>query len=265
MKRAETPGRKKIQGGSEVRSCALAGCGETFRVSPASSGLTRRFCSVRCKSAHRAAEREQRVGRRICLRCGTEFVPGSMGQPGKYCSIDCRNAAQSRKVSHPCAVCGEMSPPTSPSAARKTCGKRACVSEAKRRSKLGDLNPSRRAKPERMGLCTVEDWNTQPLVRCAQCDSGRDLQRHHIVFRQHVRRAGGDENDPRNQIGLCRPCHSRLHFDVEFPVGLLPDSAFEFAAELLGPGPAYEYIYRRYEGRDARLEALKASHEGVTL
>ena len=38
-------------------------------------------------------------------------------------------------------------------------------------------------------------------------------------------------------------------------LGTLPNQR-EFAREVLGAGPAYEYLRRRYAGQDPRLDAL---------
>lgn len=58
-------------------------------------------------------------------------------------------------------------------------------------------------------------------------------------------------------IALHRDCHAR-HHSRRFPILLasLPDSAFAFAAELLGSGAAYEYLALRYVGSDPRHDAL---------
>jgi hypothetical protein len=52
-------------------------------------------------------------------------------------------------------------------------------------------------------------------------------------------------------------CHRR-HSDAvqRIPLTALPDGAFQFAAELLGPGKAYNELRRTYGGHDERLEEL---------
>jgi hypothetical protein len=80
---------------------------------------------------------------------------------------------------------------------------------------------------------------------------------HHVVYQQHVRRAGGDLNDPRNLMVVSDAEHERHHNRSRpFQLSRLPDSAFEFAAELLGPDAAFNYLRRRYVGDDLRLDAL---------
>lgn len=63
--------------------------------------------------------------------------------------------------------------------------------------------------------------------------------------------------DRRNLVPLGPRCHAAHHNRSRpLPLHRLPDSVFEFAAEVLGPGPAFEYLRRRYAGGDRRLEAL---------
>jgi hypothetical protein len=71
---------------------------------------------------------------------------------------------------------------------------------------------------------------------------------HHLVYEQHVKKAGGDIWDTRNRLWigrLCR-CHARHHNGVRrIPLTMVPAAAREFAAELLGPDVA-ELYWRRY-------------------
>ncbi len=108
-------------------------------------------------------------------------------------------------------------------------------------------------------------------MRCV-CGCGRrGRQRHHVVYCQELRRvarqvAGGPPNvalemelerDARNLVWVAVDCHAGHHArSAQLPLRVLPDSVFEFAAEVLGAGPAYEYLRRRYAGEDPRLEAL---------
>lgn len=92
-------------------------------------------------------------------------------------------------------------------------------------------------------------------MRCLQCGKPA-AQLHHVIYQQHVKRYGGDLGDERNLIPTCVRCHERHHNMTEpFPLSLLPDAFYAFAAELMGPA-AYLYLTRRYEGSDGRLEAL---------
>lgn len=86
---------------------------------------------------------------------------------------------------------------------------------------------------------------------CALCPTTHGITPHHVVYRQHVRRAGGDEWDPRNALPLCEGCHARHHQRVRvIVVGELPASAVEFANELLGEA-AGGYFARYYRAAPA--------------
>lgn len=82
-----------------------------------------------------------------------------------------------------------------------------------------------------------------------------------MVYQQHVRRVGGDLGDPRNFMRIESDAHERHHNRSRvLQLEALPDAAFEFARELLGSA-AYDYLRRRYGGRDDRLDALLNDHE----
>lgn len=107
-------------------------------------------------------------------------------------------------------------------------------------------------------------WRSAAGTRCVHpaCDGCcGSLELHHGVYKQHVRAAGGDVFDPRNALTLGAECHSLHHARVHvFPLAALPDAVYEFAVELFGAQKAYEYLKRRYSGRDERLE--RVLHEG---
>lgn len=73
-------------------------------------------------------------------------------------------------------------------------------------------------------------------------------QMHHLCYRQHVRKHGGDVDDPRNLMALCYD-HHRRHHNRLAPIhrDLLPDVAVEFMEELMGEA-AQDYIARYYQG-----------------
>jgi hypothetical protein len=78
-----------------------------------------------------------------------------------------------------------------------------------------------------------------------------------VIYRQHLRQHGGDLKDPRNLVPMAFDCHFAHHSGAKrLRLRLLPDSVFTFAAELLGPGLAYETLGRYYAGDDPRLAAL---------
>lgn len=111
------------------------------------------------------------------------------------------------------------------------------------------------------------------MRRCV-CGCGRKkgLHRHHCVTQQRLRqvarertRVAGDRvlheaalvTDPRNIVLVAFRCHQAHHAaGPKLALSVLPDSVFEFAADVLGAGPAYEYLARHYHGGDPRLDAL---------
>jgi hypothetical protein len=64
--------------------------------------------------------------------------------------------------------------------------------------------------------------------------------------------------DPDNALTLCNGCHSSHHNRgaLVVPLSALRDENYAFAVALMGAGPAYEYLRRRYAGNDTRLDAL---------
>lgn len=91
--------------------------------------------------------------------------------------------------------------------------------------------------------------------RCVACN-GRGVHRHHVIYAQAVEREGGNVADDRNLVWVCFTCHGNHHGRSKpLDLGMLPDSVFEFAGQLLGPA-GFDYLRRRYVGEDARLEAL---------
>lgn len=78
---------------------------------------------------------------------------------------------------------------------------------------------------------------------------------HHVCYRQHIPAALLD--DERNLVPVAFRCHGNHHAaSKRYLLHMLPDSVFEFAAEVLGPGKAFNYLRRRYDGQDPRLDAL---------
>jgi hypothetical protein len=98
---------------------------------------------------------------------------------------------------------------------------------------------------------------------CAHCGRIKgSWQVHHVIFRQHCRKEGAPQYSPDNALRVCQGaaecCHEREHSAQErIRVSDLRDENIAFAARWLGPGPAYEYLRRRYEDDgDPRLDAL---------
>lgn len=103
-------------------------------------------------------------------------------------------------------------------------------------------------------------------MTCCCCDRPA-VQLHHVCYRQTLRREWTPTaqwptlrvltDDPRNLVPVAHDCHG-AHHNRSRPLMLnvLPDEAFVFARELLGAGPAFEYLRRRYAGEDQRLDDL---------
>jgi hypothetical protein len=85
---------------------------------------------------------------------------------------------------------------------------------------------------------------------------------HHVTYRQTIVAARPADlkaaiADERNLVPVAFRCHANHHARSRpYALSMLPDSVFEFAAELLGPGKAYNRLRRVYVGEDARLDAL---------
>lgn len=100
------------------------------------------------------------------------------------------------------------------------------------------------------------------MSECVMCGLP-SVQDHHVVYVQELRRVRSEapktalREDDRNLVPVCLGCHAQHHNRAApFPLSILPDSVFEFAREVLGVGPAYEYLRRRYIGEDPRLMEL---------
>lgn len=85
----------------------------------------------------------------------------------------------------------------------------------------------------------------------------RVTHRHHVVYQQHVRQHNGDLDDPRNLIPVAWRCHHEHHSRLRpYRMVMLPNEVFDFARDLMGGPAAYEYLARRYDGSDIRLQRL---------
>jgi hypothetical protein len=165
-----------------------------------------------------------------------------------------------------CVICGvSFLAQWSHAEKRKTCSRKCAAALKKQRSaggRKGASNPNfrhgRRAgvrdrSNEPRWYSTMRDYCQSP-----SCLGARGcLAQHHICYAQTVGREDGDLFDPRNGMTLCTSCHLKHHNrHAVLPLTALPSPAFEYAAELLGPEKAYNYLQRRYAGDDPRLDAL---------
>lgn len=104
----------------------------------------------------------------------------------------------------------------------------------------------------------------QFMCQAPWCTNKKDHD-HHVVYKQHVKKLGGDVNDPRNALGVCtrlapgtdhdNRCHQRHHGAVRrLPTECLRDENIEFAFDLMGLA-ADNYFDRYYTGADERVAA----------
>jgi hypothetical protein len=100
---------------------------------------------------------------------------------------------------------------------------------------------------------------------------GRVVARHHCLTAQEIRRADCARGrgaralpplkellaDERNLVPVAFTCHGSHHARSQpYELWMLPNSVFEFTAEVLGSDRAYNWLGRHYRGEDARLDAL---------
>lgn len=202
-----------------------------------------------------------------CAFCGVDFVPAQWGV--KACSPEharaLQDAARRRPRAHPkrewriCETCQgpfEVVPsqivkgPNAGSFCSWTCFAAAPQpTEANRRRSVaqrGAANPAYKhgESPERSreGERRFKD----PALHCRALDCiKRGDQQHHVIYRQHVKRAGGDLWDPDNALVLCVSHHLAHHQRREpLPTAALRPENLAFALALLGE--AAEGYFARY-------------------
>jgi 5-methylcytosine-specific restriction endonuclease McrA len=156
-----------------------------------------------------------RYGRRACVECGEEFEPARAEH--KACSPRCGAAASHRRA----AESGRAS------AAKK--------GRANPRYKHGQ----RAGVRDRRGERRFVDQRSCRHPACRRAEHA--MNQHHVVYRQEVRRLGGDVWDPDNALTLCNGCHSSHHNRgaLVVPLSALRDENYAFAVALMGAGPAY--------------------------
>lgn len=127
------------------------------------------------------------------------------------------------------------------------------------RQRKGEANPAfkhgkRAGVRDRAGERRFKSGQDRCVHPACEYPAARAHHEHHVVYRQHVRREGGDIYDPRNALRLCVSCHSSHHRRGSkiVPLAALRDENYEFAFELLGAA-AFDYLRRRYSGDDVRL------------
>lgn len=97
--------------------------------------------------------------------------------------------------------------------------------------------------------------------RCARpgCSSAA-TDPHHVVYRNKLATEGKPQWHPDDGLPLCRGCHAAHHYapGAGLPLSCLGDENLAFAFRALG-AHAYDYLRRRYAGRDPRLESHLAA------
>ena len=202
-----------------------------------------------------ATAREKAIGSpgpKPCKRCGETFTPrrSPLGWT-VYCSHVCSGKAHQKRRTVACSTCGTEFETGGRLGDRKTCSPK-CERAAKSRTKKGARNPNYKGDD-----AALKRWAAAKRDACERCGARDRLQQHHVVYEQHIRRAGGDPWDPRDSMTLCVSCHTSHHkaLRLTLPLALVPDAAIAFAGDLMGPA-AYDYLRRRYGGEDPRVDAL---------
>jgi hypothetical protein len=94
---------------------------------------------------------------------------------------------------------------------------------------------------------------------CANCRKmGGEWEAHHVVEKQECKKRGAALYDTRNALRLCigpGSCHGGQHTITNVKLCVLTDDNLTFAFEVLGAG-AYDYLRRRYDGEDPRVDAM---------
>jgi hypothetical protein len=94
---------------------------------------------------------------------------------------------------------------------------------------------------------------------CANCHRIKGLwQAHHVIELQECKAKGAPLYSTRNALRLCigaGSCHGGQHTIKRVRLACLTDDNLEFAFQYLG-AYAYDYLRRRYDGEDARVDAL---------
>ena len=89
--------------------------------------------------------------------------------------------------------------------------------------------------------------------------------KHHVIYEQELRRIAGKDKalyrqlykDERNLMNVEKRPHDDHHSGAKrFKLTDLRDSVYEFGVEVMGAGRTYNFLRRRYDGEDPRLEAL---------
>lgn len=196
---------------------------------------------------------------RRCPQCGSSLL--ALAHPNrKYCSDFCANKtfrerSAAKEGKRKCVICGESFLPKSHD--RTTCSTR-CSRLLKSEVKKGFRNPAWKASSrKRPGRSERAAWDASLGSSCLICGSDDRLTLHHIIYKQHVRKRGGNEWDPRNGMTLCISCHSRQHSGTSFRILVyrFPVAFWLFGHDLLGDA-LRDYLARYYDNGNPKLKGL---------
>lgn len=130
------------------------------------------------------------------------------------------------------------------------------------------LAQKRRSRPLEPGEL---EWKRDRTGVCAQCKRRGKIRLHHVVRERDIRQLASSEQiaagivyDLRNAMGLGAPyamggnpacrCHANHHSrgiaDRRLPLSLVPESARQFAIELMGIEAAWAYLERHYKPKE---------------
>lgn len=148
-----------------------------------------------------------------CQQCGKSFEVHNRTVKrgcGKFCSLECKAAAQRNTLTAVCQNCGRPFS-VEPSAASKGNGK-YCSWECRRAGMRGEGNPNWKNDPDYRGY----NWREIRLAalerdgrKCVKCGASESLVVHHIVPWPETQ-----DNRLENLLTLCIGCHKRTHADL---------------------------------------------------
>jgi hypothetical protein len=98
---------------------------------------------------------------------------------------------------------------------------------------------------------------------CQMCGTTRwPWHAHHVVYEQHLKKAGAAIWCNSNSMRLCEDCHRRHHNRSQvIPLAKLHDQHITYAFDVLGLAADF-YLKQRYAGEDERVEqALSKAEE----
>jgi hypothetical protein len=113
-----------------------------------------------------------------------------------------------------------------------------------------------RSRPKRVSPIEGSFLWKEPHAGYCQCGCTRfalRLERHHVVYAQHVKAEHGNEWDMANSMLISNWCHSHHHSGFRrIPLESIPEPALAFGVDLMGEDKAALY-FARYYGADMSI------------